>query len=60
MGNNWILNFYALALCLERSLQLRRFREDTTRNATVTGYKSNPVWRKDGRQGSYSSVGGVF
>ena len=27
---------------------------------TYSSYKSNPVWRKDGRQGSFSLVGGIF
>ena len=52
---------YALALCLERFTPASQvFREDTTQKTTVTGDKPFPVWQKDGRQGSYSSVGGIF
>ena len=36
------------------------FREDTTRKATFTGYKYNPVWQIDRRHGSFSSVEGIF
>ena len=53
--------FYALDLCPgEVTPALQVFRKDTTRKAIVTGSKSNPVWRKDRRQGSFLSIGEIF
>ena len=61
MGNTGISTLWpGFVLVGEVTPASQVFREDTTRKATVTGYKSNPVSRKDGRQESFSSVGGIF
>ena len=50
----------AQACALERSLQLHCTSEEPTREVAVTGYKSTLDWRRAGRHGLSSTVGGII